>query len=159
MELELSDIKKENKELISRIGELDRHKRRWNARIKGLPEKQNENTREEVINLLSKIAPGLPWETEEAVDTVHRIDKKEGNRMCQIIMQFSKRIYREQIWALSKGSSVCKEAGCHFAEDLNKEDRDKRQVLWPRTKQARAGGKVAYFRSPFAFIEGKLIFQ
>ncbi len=45
LELELSDIKKENKELISRIGELDRHKRRRNARIKGQPEKQNENSR------------------------------------------------------------------------------------------------------------------
>ncbi len=53
---------------------------------------------------------------------------------------------------------MCKEAGCHFAEDLNKEDRDKRQVLWPRIKQARAGGKVAYFWGPFAFIEGKNLF-
>ncbi len=158
LELELSDLKKENKELSSRVGELDRYKRRWNLRIKGLPEKQNENTREEVITLLSKIAPGVPWEMEEAVDTVHRIGRKEGNRSRQIIMQFSKRIYRERIWALSKGSSVCKEAGCHFAEDLNKEDREARQVLWPRIKQARAEGKAAYFRGPFAFIEGKHIF-
>ncbi|RXN16026.1 hypothetical protein ROHU_008483 [Labeo rohita] len=29
------------------IGELDHYKRRWNLRIKGLPEKQNENLREE----------------------------------------------------------------------------------------------------------------
>ncbi len=158
LELELSDLKTENKELRSRVGELDRYKRRWNLRIKGLPEKQNENTREEVITLLSKIAPGVPWEMEEAVDTVHRIGRKEGNRTRQIIMQFSKRIYREQIWALSKGSSVCKEAGCHFAEDLNKEDKEARQVLWPRIKQARAEGKAAYFRGPFAFIEGKQIF-
>ncbi|XP_016330220.1 cytoplasmic dynein 2 heavy chain 1-like [Sinocyclocheilus anshuiensis] len=143
LELELSDLKKENKELRSRVGELDRYKRRWNLRIKGLPEKQNENTREEVITLLSTIAPGVPWEMEEALDMVHRIGRKEGNRTRQIIMQFSKRIYREQIWALSKGSSVCKEAGCHFAEDLNKEDREARQVLWPRIKQARAEGKAA----------------
>ncbi|KAL1282357.1 hypothetical protein QQF64_001160 [Cirrhinus molitorella] len=39
-------------------------------------------------------------------------------------MQFSKRIHRDQIWALSKGSTVCKEAGCHFAENLIKEDRE-----------------------------------
>ncbi|KAL1282358.1 hypothetical protein QQF64_001161 [Cirrhinus molitorella] len=71
MDLDLSVLKKENKELRSRIGELDRYKRRWNLRIKGLPEKQNENTREEVISLLSKIAPGVPWEMEDAVDLVH----------------------------------------------------------------------------------------
>jgi len=53
---------------------------------------------------------------------------------------------------------VCKEAGIHLAEDLNKEDREARGVLWPRIKQARAEGKVAYFRGPFAFIEGKQIF-
>lgn len=76
LELELSDIKKENKELRSRIGELDNYKRRWNLRIKGLPEKQNENTREEVISLLSKNAPGVSWEMEEAVDTVHQIGRK-----------------------------------------------------------------------------------
>jgi len=158
MELELSDLKKENKELRARVGELDRYKRRWNLRIKGSPEKQNENTRQEVISLLAKIAPGVPWEMEEAVDTVHRIGRREGNRTRQIIIQFSKRIYRDQIWTLSKGSTVCKEAGIHFAEDLNKEDRDARGVLWPRIKQARAEGKVAYFRGPFAFIEGKQIF-
>ncbi|KAI2647088.1 Deleted in malignant brain tumors 1 protein [Labeo rohita] len=70
-----------------------------------------------------EIAPGVPWEMEEAVDTVHRIGRKDGNRTRQVIMQFSKRIYRDQIWALSKESTVCKEVGCHFAEDLNKEDR------------------------------------
>lgn len=110
--------KKVNKELRSSVGELDRYKRQWNLHIKGLPEKQNENIREVLISLLSKIAPGVTWEMKEAVNMVHRIGRKEGNRMQHIIMQFLKRIYRDHIWSLSKGSTTCKEAGCHFAEDL-----------------------------------------
>ncbi|KAL1276543.1 hypothetical protein QQF64_036166 [Cirrhinus molitorella] len=98
MDLDLSVLKKENKELRSRIGELDRYKRRWNLRIKGLPEKQNENTRKEVISLLSKIAPGVPWEMEDAVDLVDRIGRKEGNRMRQIISVFKENTQRS-IWA------------------------------------------------------------
>lgn len=93
LELEFSDLKKDNKALRIRVGELDCHKRRWNLRIKGLPGKQNENIKADVITLLSKIAPGAPWEMNTR----------------QLIMQFSKRIYRDQIWALSKGSTVCKE--------------------------------------------------
>ncbi|KAI2644310.1 PAP-specific phosphatase HAL2-like [Labeo rohita] len=66
---------------------------------------------------------------EEAVDTVHRIVRKEGNRTRQITMQFSKRIYRDQIWALSKGATVCEEAGCHFAGFKQKGQRGKASAL------------------------------
>lgn len=37
----------------------------------------NETIREEMI---SKIAPGVSWEMEEAVDMVHQTGRKEGNR-------------------------------------------------------------------------------
>lgn len=47
---------------------------------------------------------------------------------------------RDEVW---KMSSVCKEAGIRFAEDLTKEDRLLRRELWPRIEQARKEGKAA----------------
>lgn len=85
LELELSDLKKENKELRSRVGELDRYKRRWNLRIKGSSEKQNENIRQEVITLLAKIAPGVgcpgKWKRPLSTRFIVLAEKKEIGRV------------------------------------------------------------------------------
>lgn len=53
----MATIIKENNELKEKSQELDRYKRRWNLRIRGLKEKMNEDIRKEVIQLLSKIDP------------------------------------------------------------------------------------------------------
>ncbi len=60
MEKELQRLRADNDALKEKSREHDRYKWRWNLRIKGMPEKMNEETRAEVIHLLSKIAP--EWE-------------------------------------------------------------------------------------------------
>ena len=42
-------------------------------------------------------------------------------------------------------------------EDLPQEDRLARAALWPRISQAKKAGEKAYFRGPFAFINGRRI--
>lgn len=56
-EQEVSVIKKDNAMLMERVLELERYKRRWNLRIRGIKECEGENTREMVANLLIKISP------------------------------------------------------------------------------------------------------
>lgn len=58
-EREVLAIKKDNAELMEIVLELERYKRRWNLRIRGIKEKEGENTQEVVANLLVKISP--PW--------------------------------------------------------------------------------------------------
>ncbi|KAI2645064.1 Cell division protein ZapB [Labeo rohita] len=88
---------------------------------------------------------------------VHRIDKKEPGKPRQMIVQFTMRKYRDEFWQSTKNSSVCRDRGVRFAEDLTKEDRLARAALWPLIDQARKAGKKAYFRGPFGYIEGKRI--
>ncbi len=45
---EVSALKKDNAELMERVLELERYKRRWNLRIRGLKEKEGEDIREAV---------------------------------------------------------------------------------------------------------------
>lgn len=157
MEKEVERLRKDYGALQEKSKELDRYKRRWNLRMKGLPEKMNENTRDEVIRLLSKVAPHWEQKMDDIVDTVHRIGQRAENRTRFIIIQFTRRQHRDAFWKLTKDSRVCKEAGVKFVEDLTEEDRRAREALWPRISQAKKAGEKAYFRGPFGFINGRRI--
>ncbi|RXN14656.1 cytoplasmic dynein 2 heavy chain 1-like protein [Labeo rohita] len=146
-----------HKDLASRTSELERYKRRWNLRINGMKEKPEEDPRREVIVLFAEIAPHLVQKLDDIVDTVHRIGKKEPGKPRQMIVEFAMRKYRDEFWQSTKNSSVCRDRGVRFAEDLTKEDRLARAALWPLIDQARKAGKKAYFRGPFGYIEGKRI--
>ncbi|KAK7886492.1 hypothetical protein WMY93_026113 [Mugilogobius chulae] len=63
IENEIPQLVKENTHLKERVTELERYKRRWNLKIQGMKEKDNEKTREDVLDILSHIAPHglLPW--------------------------------------------------------------------------------------------------
>lgn len=150
-------LEKDNLELKQKAIEQESYSRRWNLRIKGMKEKLNENTREEVIELLKKVAPHWAQTMENIVDTVHRVGRKEEKNTRPVIIQFVKRQHRDGIWRITKESAICKEAGVHFTEDLTTEVKKIRDVLWPRILEARQAGKKAYFRGPYGFINGKRI--
>lgn len=146
-----------HKDLASRTSELERYKRRWNLRINGLKERPEEDPRREVIGLIAEIAPHLVHKLEEVVDTVHRIGRKELGKPRQMIVQFTMRKYRDELWKTTKNSSVCRDRGVRFMEDFTKEDRLARAELWPLIDQARKAGKKAFYRGPFGYIEGRRI--
>ncbi len=122
-----------------------------------MKEKPEEDSRREVIGLFAEIAPHLVQKLDDIVDTVHRISKKEPGEPRQMIVQFTMRKYREEFWKSTKNSSVCRDRGVRFMEDLTREDRMTRAALWPLIDQARKAGKKAYYRGPFGYIEGKRI--
>lgn len=156
-EKEMAAFKKDNAELKERVLELERYKRRWNLRIRGIKEKEGENIREVVANLLMKISP--PWapNINHIVDSVHRLGRREENRTRQVIIQFTQRTHRDALWKMTKNSSVCKDLGIGFMEDLCKADRETRAAAWPKVQQARAAGKRAYYRGGDAYIDGQRI--
>ncbi len=60
MEKEVEHLRAANAEIKEKASEQDRYKRKWNLRIRWMKEKMNEDTRNDVIHLLVKIAPH--WE-------------------------------------------------------------------------------------------------
>ena len=94
---------------------------------------------------------------EDAVDIVHRVGRKEGNKNRHVVILFARRLIKEEIWRRSKDSPVCKERGVRLAEMLPLEDREARKNLWPQIEQARREGKRAYYRGPHGYVEGRQI--
>lgn len=72
---------------------------RWNLRIKGMKEPADENAQKEVVELLGNIAPHLAQKLEDVRDSVGR---KESGRHRQMIVQFTVRRYRDEIWKTIK---------------------------------------------------------
>lgn len=148
---------KENSELKEEVTELERYKRHWNLKIHGLKEKVDENTRDVVINILSKLAPQWNTSMDTIVDTVHRIGRKEDGRDRQIIIQFTMRFHCDFIWKLTKNAKVCKDLGIHFKQDFCKADREARAAAWPKMEQAMVAGKNVYNRGHVGYINGNRV--
>lgn len=152
---EMCKVAKENAEMMERVQELERYKRRWNLKLRGLKEKTEERTRDEVLGIIAKINPQWSTKLECMVDSVHRVGKKEEGRNRQVVVQFTMRHYRDEFWRLMKNSSVCKDLNISFAEHIYQQTG--RQELWPQMKQAREAGHRAYFRGPHGYVDGKRI--
>lgn len=55
LEKVVRELKKESLELKEKTGDLERNQRRWNLRLNGLPETEGENTRQVVVELISRM--------------------------------------------------------------------------------------------------------
>ncbi|KAL1275024.1 hypothetical protein QQF64_027838 [Cirrhinus molitorella] len=155
-------LKKENAFLKSACDEHARYKRRWNLRLTGLPEKDEENVRETVIGILTRIIPVSVERLRDNVDTVHRLGKRESaansnNVPRVVIIQFGMRTIRDEVWKKSKDARVCKDLHISFKEDFSKEDRLARAKLWPLVQEARRRGKRAYLKEGYALIDNKRV--
>ena len=64
---------------------------------------------------------------------------------------------KDEVWLKTKDSPICKIEGISFAEMLLKEDLEARERLWPLVDQARKVGKRAFFRGPYAYIDGRRV--
>lgn len=161
LKVQIESLTKENKDLKEKCLESARYRRRWDLRLIGLKEKDNENTRETVIGILTRVIPVSVEKLRDVVDTVHRIGKKDdaaNNKMPrQIIIQFSMRTARDEVWKKSKDARVCKEMDIKFKEDFCKEDREARTKLWPKVLQARNNGRRAFLKEGYAIIDGKRV--
>ncbi|KAJ8362589.1 hypothetical protein AAFF_G00367750 [Aldrovandia affinis] len=77
------------------------------------------------------------------VDSVHRLGKKENGRHRHIVIHFTMRHFRDELWRLTKGSAVCKELNVSFAEHVLPADREARVAVWPQIKQAREAAELS----------------
>lgn len=146
--------------LENKVLELTRYKRRWNLRLRGLPEEEEENVRMKVIDICQNVAPDYKEKFVEVIDSVHRLGRKHPAKAQarDVILQFSMRHVRDMIWKMSKHAEYLKQRNLRFKEDLTPEDREKRNRLWPLIQQARQEKKIAFFVGGRAFVDNKEIF-
>ncbi|KAK7880748.1 hypothetical protein WMY93_032609 [Mugilogobius chulae] len=127
----------ENEALKDRVLELERYKRRWNLKLRGLKE-----------NTMKTFGAKSSW------ITVHRLGRREEGKHRQVIIQFTARVQRDGFWKATKNNKICKDLGIHFKEDFCQQDRDARATVWPKMERARANGRNVYYRGPTGYIDG-----
>lgn len=55
MDNDMSTLKTDNAELLERVLELERYKHKWNLKIWGMKEEEDEDRLEKVVRLLEKL--------------------------------------------------------------------------------------------------------
>ncbi|KAL7397290.1 hypothetical protein ABVT39_019867 [Epinephelus coioides] len=135
--------------------DAERYSRRWNLRLLNLPEKQNEDVRREVLEIITQIIPDEKNKLGFMIDTVHRVGRPRENQSTRpIIIQFTMRTFRYKVWRASLNADVMKEKQLRMAEDLTYQEKQCRNKLWPLVKQARIEGKKTRWQGPVAIIDG-----
>ncbi len=66
-------LTKENDVLHDPLNEIEAYKRRWNLKISGVPQHQDENIKMTVIDLLSRVSPGIKDFLQNSVDVAYRL--------------------------------------------------------------------------------------
>lgn len=145
----VKSLDKRTEEIKGKAEEVEWYSRRWNLRLINLPEKENEDVREEVLKIMSQIAPDEKSKLGFLIDTVHRIGRPRDDKSPRpVIIQFNMRTFRFKIWKDSRNAEVMKRMNLRIAEDLTRAERDCRNKLWPLVEQEdgrKPDGKV---RSP-----------
>lgn len=144
-----------------RIADQERYSRRWNLRLFGVKETEKEDVRKITIEICQAVLPEYQQRLLDTIDTVHRVGPRRQNstRPRAIIIQFISRVTRDNLWKAAKTSPFLKaNRDLKFAEDLSKEDRERRSKLWPIIEKARKDDKKAYYVGCRGFIEGVEIF-
>ncbi|KAL0185667.1 hypothetical protein M9458_017337, partial [Cirrhinus mrigala] len=162
--VDLIDSRTKKEEIISterekRLAHLEAYTRRWNLRIHGIPEKERETARQEVINVCQRLLPQFKDKFPDVVDVAHRLGRANPqNKGRGIIFQFTSRFYRDAVWRAAKDADFLTENRLKITEDLSLADRARRSKLWPAVEKARKENKRAFFVGGRAFVDGTEIF-
>lgn len=150
LEKRVDSLEQPIRKVQRRMDELKSYTRRWNLKLMGVPESENENTRLAVTKICQAVLTSMREK--------HRLKRQANNNNIgprAIILQFVSRVCRDAIWKAAKVSPYLKDRGLEFKEDFSKGDRERRRRLWPEVQKAREAGKVAYYAVARAFIQGE----
>ncbi|XP_055006462.1 carcinoembryonic antigen-related cell adhesion molecule 8-like [Boleophthalmus pectinirostris] len=129
------------------MDEIETYTRRWNLRLTGGPQTDQEDVRAKVIQICQEVVPDTKNKLVDSVETVHRLGRRraaaEGSAPRHIIVQFVSRVCRDAVWREAKTSLYLRQHGLCFKEDISKGDRERQEKLWPQIQRAREAGKRA----------------
>ncbi|GAA6105912.1 uncharacterized protein LOC107686071 [Tachysurus ichikawai] len=142
LETQNEHLRKDNCDLKERVREQERNRMRWCLRIIGIEEKKDEDIRSHVIQLLSKIAPEMNAKMDEAVDIVHRLGRRMDNKNKNVIVLFTQRRVKNEIWRRTKTSLICKTGRSSIRRDASKEGFGRPTKAVASNRSSKAGRKT-----------------
>ncbi|KAL0151902.1 hypothetical protein M9458_052794 [Cirrhinus mrigala] len=116
--------------LEERIADAERYKQRWCPRLYGLSEQPNKDVKAEVLEICNVLAPESCQKAFDVIDIAHRLGKPQPGRIRAVIILFTLRSVRDAVWRNGKNNEFLKQRKLRFMEDLTKEEKDKRSLLW-----------------------------
>lgn len=142
MEDHVNALEKPVNMLKQRMDELESYSRQWNLRLYGVSESRDENVHQQTIKICQTVLPEEAGCLTEVIDIAHRLGKKSAadSRPHPIILQFTSRLLRNEVWKRAKSSTYLRSNGFVFKEGFSQGDRERRAKLWPLVKQARENG-------------------
>ena len=152
----IDELKKGNSTLKTATEEQARHKRRWNLRLTGLPEKDGENTREIVIGILSCApicGPAARHRGHGPPPGKHNTAAASNNTPRAIVIQFGMKTVRNEVWKKLKEARMFSEIHIRFREDFSREDQEARCTLCSLVQEVRKKGKRVFLKEGYALIE------
>ncbi|XP_059424804.1 ribonuclease inhibitor-like [Carassius carassius] len=108
-------------------------------------DKDGEDVRSMVLNILNKIAPGIGDGLQDSVDVAHCLGPKRARSITTL---FPLRRISDMIWGAAKGCECLTYNKLRFSEPLSPNDRAALDKLWPLLKKAQEEGKLP---QPFCF--------
>lgn len=149
---QLESSNKKNKELEDRINQQEDYSRRKNVRISGMEERGGTETWEQTAAAVTTLLedkmqlPGL------VLERAHRVGPPREGKPRPIVARFLRYCDRE---AVMRNGRKLKGTNIFVNEDLCAASQAVKSSQFPLLKQARAQGKIAFFRHTKLIIREK----
>lgn len=113
-------------QLQKRIDELETHSRRVILRLMGVSETDQKNLRDKVVTICQGLLPELRGKIDGYIDVAQQLGFRkratENSQPRGIIIRFTHRFYRDEVWKAARESTYLSDQGLQFKIDLSKGD-------------------------------------
>ena len=139
---DLREIKADMDAIKNPLDYIENQSRRNNLKFEGIPETAGENWSQTEDKIRDLITTKLQLQGREVeIERAHRIGKPNPNRNRPVVVKFLKFKERSDILANSK---KLKNTEYYIKEDFSDRVQNIRNNLWPKVKEERAKGNIAY---------------
>ncbi|KAL0146906.1 hypothetical protein M9458_057845 [Cirrhinus mrigala] len=83
-----------------------------------------------VLEICNVLAPESCQKGFDVIDIAHWLGKPQPGRIRAVIILFTLRSVRDAVWRNAKNNEFLKQRKLRFVEDLTKEEKDRRSLLW-----------------------------
>lgn len=143
----LTDQLESSKQIIrnmeERINYQDDYSRRHNIRISGMAESVTGETWEQTAVMVSSLLADKLQLPDVQLERAHRVGQRREDRPRPIVARFTRYCDRE---AAMRNARRLRGTNIYLNDDLCAASQSIKNAQMPQLKQARASGKIAYFR-------------
>lgn len=149
-------LQQQIKSIEERVNQQEDFSRRNNIRISGVAEPNSEETFEQTAVMVSSLLADKLELPGVGLERAHRVGQRRDGRPRPIVARFSRYCDRE---AAMRNARKLRGTNIYFNDDLCAASQSVKNAQMPQLKQARAEGKIAYFRHTKLIVKDRLVAQ